>query len=249
MFVLWVTMLACGLDPYGYDPDSEVDKGVDRGDPANYVYPKNTDDRIILYAGNGGTTITNRTVITTEWDKAGWTVEALNDWPSDLDGVRLVIMTNVGNRSQEQNFDEAQIEQIAQALSDGTRFVFAQRSDACGSNVLFTLLEEDLASPVVLSGNSLGGADTTVTLEDLQSSSQTLEGITSLEMTNPCVVSTKNDNQVLATDGSGSVVLASHRPGDAGDIVILGDMMVLSDIGQAHSGNRAFAMNLAVVVP
>jgi hypothetical protein len=53
----------------------------------------------------------------------------------------------------------------------------------------------------------------------------------------------------LALDGTGAAIVASYRPGGAGDIVLVGDMMVFADPGQEFGGNQRFAENLAAVVP
>ena len=245
----WLAWLGCGLEPYGYDPEVGVNKDVDRGGPVHsYLYPSDSDDRIILYAGHGGNRITSRDSVVQRWADDGWTVDTYDDWPEDLDGARLVIMTNVGNRSAGGMFDAEQSEQMLEALSNGTRIAFAQRSEACGSMAVFDVLEDAMGSPIVFSGNSMSG-EAPVVYDSLSASSQPTNGVSSLELTAPCVVSTTEEEQVLVSDGSGNAVVASHRPGDAGDIVLLGDMMMLSDSGQEHTGNQTFARNLAAVIP
>ena len=237
------------MEPYGYDPEVGVDKDVDRGGPVHsYVYPSDSDDRIILYAGHGGNRLTSRDSVVQRWADDGWTVDTYDEWPEDLDGARLLVMTNVGNRPTGGMFDEEQSDQMIDALSNGMRIAFAQRSEACGSASVFDVLEDALGSPIVFSGNAIS-AEEALVYDTLSAASQPTNGVSSLELTGPCVVSTTAAEQVLVSDASGNAVVASHRPGDAGDIVLLGDMMMLSDAGQEYTGNQTFARNLAAVVP
>ena len=245
----WVALLACGLDPMGYDSGTDWSTEADRGDPVDpIVYPSDTDDRILLYSGHGGNRLAPRTTVSAAWESAGWTVETADAWPSDFAGFRMVMMNNVGSRSSGVQFDADQAEQIAQALSDGTRFVFAQRNGACGSTALLGLLDFGLASPVMFNGDSITGPSS-FTLDELESESQPMKGVSALEVTNPCEVLVSGAGERLALDGTGATVVASYRPGSAGDIVLVGDMMVFGDPGQEFGGNQRFAENLAAVVP
>ena len=249
MLFTWVALMACGLDPLGYEPDTDWSTDLDRGDPVDsIVYPPATADRILLYSGHGGNRLTVRTTVSTAWEAAGWTVEMADDWPADFDGFRMVMMTNVGSRTSGGQFDADQTEQIAQALSDGTRFVFAQRNGGCGSTTLLGLLDFGLASPVMFNGDSII-ASASFTLEDLEPAAQPMQGVSALEVTNPCAILVSGAGERLASDDAGSTIVASYRPGGAGDIVLVGDMMLFGDPGQEFGGNQTFAENLAAVVP
>jgi len=245
----WVALMACGLEPLGYEPGSEWSTDVDRGDPVDpIVYPSDTDDRILLYSGHGGNRLIPRTAVSDAWVAAGWTVETADNWPADFDGFRMVMMNNVGSRAAGGQFNADETEQIAQALSDGTRFVFAQRNGACGSTALLGLLDFGLASPVMFNGESIT-ASSSFTLEDLESASQPMQGVSALDVTNPCEVLVSGAGESLASGDAGSTIVASYRPGGAGDIVLVGDMMLFADPGQEFGGNQRFAENLAAVVP
>jgi hypothetical protein len=249
LFGLWL-LAACGLDPMGGGVDTDVDTDVDRGDPAvSYVYPAADDDIVLLYAGHGGNRINERGEVISAWEDDGWTVELTDEWPSDFEGVRLVLMTNVGNRESGGTFSQTEAELIANALENGIRFVFAQRKDACGSTAVFNLLNYDFDAPINFQGGALevGAA---VVFDSLNAGTQPMGGVSALEMTDPCTINSNTPaDEALASNSDGDIVVASFRPGDAGDIVLVGDMLLFSDSSQEHTGNQTFARNLAAVRP
>lgn len=249
MFGIWV-LAACGLDPMGYTPEDGVDTDVDRGDPGvSYLYPADDDDIVLLYAGHGGNRINERDEVVSAWEEDGWTVELTEEWPTDFEGVRLVLMTNVGNRASGGTFSESEADLIANALGNGTRFVFAQRKEACGSTAVFNLLNYGFDAPINFQGGALevGAA---VVFDSLNGGAQPMGGVSALEMTDPCTINSDTPaDEALASNSDGDIVVASFRPGDAGDIVLVGDMLLFSDSSQEHTGNQTFARNLAAVRP
>ncbi len=243
-------LAACGLDPLGYDPEGGVDTDVDRGGPtASYLYPDDDDDIVLLYSGHGGNRINERDGVISAWEDDGWTVEVIDEWPSDFEGVRLVLMTNVGNREAGGPFSESEAAVIDGALENGTRFVFAQRKEGCDSTAVFNLLNFGFDAPINFEGGALevGAA---VVFESLNGGAQPMGGVSALEMTDPCTINSDTPaDESLAANSEGDIVVASFRPGDAGDIVLVGDMLLFSDSSQDHMGNQTFARNLAAVRP
>jgi hypothetical protein len=248
LFGMWM-LAACGLDPMGYDPNGGLDTDVDRGDPTvSFVYPSDDDDIVLLYSGHGGNRINQRDEIVSVWEEDGWTVETIEEWPTDFEGVRLVLMTNVGNRESGGTFSESEADLMASALETGTRFVFAQRTEACGSTAVFSLLNYGFDAPVNFQGGALDVGGPAV-FDSLNGETQPMGGVSSLELMAPCLINSDSPDQALASNSDGDIVVASFRPGDAGDIVLVGDMMVFSDNSQEHTGNQTFARNLAAVRP
>jgi len=249
LFGMWL-LAACGLDPMGYDPEGGVNTEVDRGDPTvRYVYPADGDDIVLLYGGHGGNRINQRDEIVSAWEEDGWTVELTEEWPTDFEGVRLVVMTNVGNRDSGGTFSESEVDLVASAMENGTRFVFAQRKEACASTAVFNLLNYGFGAPINFEGGSLD-AGAPVEFDTLNGGAQPMGGVSALEMTDPCTINSDTPaDEALASNSDGDIVVASFRPGDAGDIVLVGDMLLFSDSSQAHTGNQTFARNLAAVRP
>ena len=249
LFGIWM-LTACGLDPLGYDPKGGVNTEVDRGDPSiSYLYPDDDDDIVLMYAGHGGNRINQREEVISAWEDDGWTVESTEAWPANFDGVRLVVMTNVGNRESGGTFTESEADQIAAALENGTRFVFAQRNGGCDSTAVFNLLYYKFSAPINFEGSALEvGAE--AVFDSLNGGAQPMGGVSTLELIDPCLInSDAPEDEALARTSAGEIVVASFRPGEAGDIVLVGDMLVFSDASQEHTGNQTFARNLAAVRP
>ena len=249
LFGIWM-LAACGLDPMGYDPEAGVDTDVDRGDPSvNYVYPSDDDDIVLLYGGHGGNRINQRDEIVSAWEEDGWTIESADEWPTDLEGVRLVLMTNTGNRESGGSFSESEAAMIADSLESGTRFVFAQRKEACDSTAVFNLLHYGFEAPISFDGGALE-VGVPAEFDSLNGGAQPTGGVSALELTDPCLIDTDTPaDHALVSNSEGDIVVAGFRPGDAGDIVLVGDMMLFADSAQEHTGNKTFARNLAAVRP
>lgn len=249
LFGIWM-LAACGLDPMGYDPEAGVNTDVDRGDPSvNYVYPSDDDDIVLLYAGHGGSRINQRDEIVSAWEEDGWTVESAEEWPTDFEGVRLVLVTNAGNRQSGGPFSDSEAALIANSLENGTRFVFAQRKEACDSAAVLKLMNDEFDAPINFQGGALD-MGVPAEFDFLNGGTQPMGGVSSLELTDPCLIDSDTPaDQALVSNSEGDIVVAGFRPGDAGDIVLVGDMMLFADSAQDHTGNQAFARNLAAVRP
>lgn len=246
----WLLMVACGLQPSGgqdgiaYEPDNEFDRG---GSGGTFIYPSAADDKIFLYTGHGGEQLVQSEGLESLWADAGWTVEADYVWPTSFDRIRLFMMLKVGTRAAV-DFSESEIADISAALKDGTRVVIAQHADniGCTTPSVLALLDDGLDAPVYLGWQS-GGSVEPELFDVSEGAHQPTAGVDSLSMTNPCRMS--DSEGVLVENSAGDPVMIQHRPGIAGDLILIGDVSMLEGAGLSSGDNRNFARNLAAIRP
>jgi len=250
MFICWF-MIACGLDPMGYDPVADNDNAnsdeVDRGQPVdNIVYPGSDDVGVVIYKGHDGQALAATSILRDTLSSDGWQVSSTFDFPSSFDGVRLVILSNSGVlAADDELFSEAQVASIQTALDKGTRFLIGLEPDNCASSGAYALMEA-LGTPQIFDGNSMA-TTTTVTLGTLDDTVQPMADVSLLSFRGPCYLT--DGPGWMVKNGSNQVVAARYQEDNAGDIIMVGDLDFLMDGAIEEADNEQFARNLAQVTP
>lgn len=250
MFICWF-MIACGLDPMGYDPDADADNAnseeVDRGEPVDkIVYPAPDDVGVLIYKGHDGQALAATSILRDTLSADGWEVSSTFDFPGSFEGFRLVILSNPGSLvADDALFNEAQVASIQTALAQGTRFLIGLEPENCASSSAYALMEA-LDTPQIFDGNSMA-TTTTVTLGTLDETVQPMSGISTLSFRGPCYLT--DGAGWMVKNGSNQVVAARYQEGNAGDIIMVGDLDFLMDGSIEAADNEQFARNLAQVTP
>jgi len=250
MFICWF-MIACGLDPMGYDPDADGDNTnggeVDRGEPVdNIVYPGSDDVGVLIYKGHDGQALAATSILRDTLDSDGWDVSSTFDFPGSFEGYRLVILSNPGVlASDDEQFSQSQVGAIQTALDRGTRFLIGLEPENCASSSAYGLMET-LNTPQIFDGNSMS-TTTTVTLGTLDDAVQPMSEISTLSFRGPCYLT--EGAGWMVKNGSNQVVAARYQSGNAGDVVMVGDLDFLMDGAIEEADNEQFARNLAQVTP
>jgi hypothetical protein len=244
-------MMACGLDPMGYEPGASGDNGgnqdVDRGEPVdNLVYPGSDDVGVLVYKGHDGQALAATSILRDTLSADGWEVSSTFDFPSSFEGIRLVIISNPGGLvADDEFFSDTQISSIQTGLAGGTRFLIGLEPDNCASSSAYALLEA-LDSPHIFDGNNMV-ATTSVTLGTLDGAVQPMSDVSTLSFSGPCYIT--DGEGWMVKNGSNQIVAARIQLGNAGDIVMVGDLEFLMDGAIEEADNEQFARNLAQVTP
>jgi hypothetical protein len=216
-------------------------------------------DTILLYSGHGGPDGLDpynwgvfNTIIANHWQDAhDWFAYWQPNLP-ETDGFtyyRMIGLMGPGSTAQPP-FGESDRIKLRRTLDSGTRIVLFADRDSCSNTATDGLLEE-LGVTMRLRGD---GAGTRLVVEDaeVKSGHQITKGVSSVYLVDPCYIS-KGDATALITwerDGDTRVLAAVERPGNGGDVVIIGDFQILDDSGNFYQAdNHTLVDNLATIVP
>jgi hypothetical protein len=241
------------------DADADADTDTDTDTDGSITYPTEAMKRVLLYYGHGGpdgTDLNNwgqfETVIPSYWaERYGWEVDWTNQLPdiADITDYRMIGLIGPGLLVSFA-FDDDDTDVLKRALAHGTRIVLFTDRSACGDENTRALMgalgvsmrptgEGELEREVVLDANVGGGHQITA-------------GVTSLKMVGPCWVDEKEGTVLVRreVDGQTHVYAAVERPGNGGDVVIVGDFEIFDDSNNlANENNQQFVDNLAQVTP
>lgn len=235
----------------GYDPDAANDDAnsdeVDRGAPVdNIVYPGPDDVEVLIYKGHDGQALAATSILRETLSSDGWQTSSSFDFPSSFEGIRLVIISNLGvMAADDELFSDTQLASIQTALARGTRFLIGLEPDNCASSGAYALMEA-LGTPQIFDGNSMA-TTTTVTLGTLDETVQPMTDISTLSFRGPCYLT--DGAGWMVKNGSNQVVAARYQAGNAGDIIMVGDLDFLMDGSIEEADNEQFVRNLAQVSP
>lgn len=211
-------------------------------------------DRVLLYNGNGGVTAERWGTASFDdldtWlhDTYGWHVDLRDYFPQDkMDSYRMIGLV-APEATAQAPFADSDVALFQEALDRGTRLVVFGDVSMCDSSAVSDLLEA-LGVSIRFSGDAVD-ANRVVQTTSINTSAQPGTGVSSLEFIDPCYVET-NDGTTLVTDPDRHPLAAAERPGNAGDVLVVGDFQFMDD-EEGHldrADNAVFAANLAAVKP
>lgn len=245
--MFWLlAMFACGLDTLGYDSDTDTASGsVERGDPVDFVvYPTVQTTQILIYHGHGGADLVPRSQLRAAWEAEGWTIRQASVLPPDLKPFRMIVLVETGANSDDA-FLEEEVQAFTKALERGTRLVVATNAPSCTSDNVKNLLSE-WEVPMVFDQPLTAEPETTSFVDIAPNAQQTVD-VSAVSFERPCTL-TAGGTWLVSSDDP-LPLAASFRPGNAGDVVLIGDTAFLKDGAIDLDNNLIFAQNLAQVVP
>jgi hypothetical protein len=212
------------------------------------VYPSG--DRILLYYGHGGDSGRSSGLgkveeIDTHWKETyGWNTDWRDNFDGDLSAFRLIGIMGAG-LEQEVVFEAETIALLQEALDRGTRLLVMTETDNCAATTLNPLLEA-LGVPMRFTGD--GEQIYKVILPEYIGTHQSTDGVRGLWLSDPCYVSANGAQNVIEHEGD--VLMAADRPGNGGDILVIGDYEFLDDSGNLErEDNTVFVDQLVEVDP
>lgn len=242
----------------GRTGDEDGAESSDDTDNSDVIqYPNDTQRSILLYTGHGGATTRGPTgrggfnVISDHWRGLDWTTDILDTFPetSALGAYRMVGLMSPGF-SDTMAFTELDIIKLETVIEAGTRVVVFAEENACDNPHLNTLLAA-LDVSIRFTGEGMG-LNSIVYDADITTGEQVTDTVSAIRFTDPCYLDA-NDGTVLASRRRGDqnhVFMAVERPGQAGDVVVLGDFQILDDSGVLlQENNLTLSENLASVLP
>ena len=247
--MLALLLLACSKN--GDSAGDDTGPGDDSG--AGIVYPNG--NRILMYYGNGG--FTPDIAGTGEFEAIGeiwkttfgWNTDSYDQWPVEtIDSYRLIALIAPGWSSIDP-FDAPSVELLQAALDRGTRLVVVVERQEC-KNIAESV--NPLLAKLGVSWTMTGGAGDPFSIEEtnaVASGYQMTQNVNSLRMIDPCWVD-DGSATVLAADDQNNFISVAERPGNAGDVVFLGDITMMDDTevggdhGFEHADNRTFLDNM-----
>jgi len=267
--------VSCGLDPLSEkdsgsgdwsdndrgdgDADADTDADADADADADVTYPTDDMNNILLYSGHGGPDGLDpynwgvfNSIIPNHWqDDHNWFAYWQPALPEtgDFTYYRMIGLMGPGSTAQPA-FGEPDIIKLRRTLDSGTRIVLFADRESCNNTATDGLLE-GLGVTMRLRGD---GAGTRLLVEDaeVKSGHQITKGVSSVYFVDPCYIS-KGDATALITwerEGDNRVLAAVERPGNGGDVVIIGDFQILDDSGNFYQAdNHTLVDNLATIVP
>ena len=234
-----------------------VESSDDADDPESIQYPSDTQSSILLYTGHGGAVSRGPTgrggfnVISDHWSGLGWTTDVLETFPetSALGEYRMVGLMAPGF-SDTVAFTELDIIKLESLIQAGTRVVVFAEENACDNPHLNTLLAA-LDVSIRFTGEGMG-LNSIVYDAEITENQQLTHEVNAIRFTDPCYLDA-SDATVLASRRHGDqnrVFMAVERPGQAGDVVVMGDFQILDDSGVLlQENNLTLSENLASVLP
>jgi hypothetical protein len=239
-------MFACGLDTLGYDPNADTAvETVDRGDPVDFVvYPTEQQSQVLLYHGHGGTDLVPRSKVVAAWEADGWIVRQASVLPTDLKSFRAIVFVETGSGSVDSFLDE-EVQSLTKAVERGTRLIFLKNAPNCSSDNVSNLLQE-WGVPMAFD-QPWSDEAATISFDAIAPNTQAMADVAAVSLERPCTLT--NGGTWLVRSADPFPVAASFRPGNAGDVVLIGDTAFLKDPAIEFDNNLIFAQNLAQVVP
>jgi hypothetical protein len=251
--LFWLlAMFGCGLDTVGSDQGADTAEFVDRGDPVDYVrYPSDEDNEVLLYSGHGGADFVLTGQVKETWKADGLTVRSTSSLSADLQGVRAIVFVASGSTSDPaspDDFLEEEVSALNRALERGTRLIFLQEAEHCSTDNVTDLLfalEVPMRFDVPIA--DVGPLEVGAVAEG----AQPMANVTTVVFKQPCMLTPGGSWLVRTDDADPRDLAASFRPGNAGDVVLIGDTDFLRQGSVTLTGNDnlIFAQNLAKVVP
>jgi hypothetical protein len=169
----------------------------------------------------------------------GWNTDWRDNLEGDLAAFRMIAIMGAGYE-EEVPFDEDSVALLQGALDRGTRLLFVSETENCAATTLNPLLEA-LDAPMRFNGD--GEQIYKVVLPEYIASHQTTEAVESLWFSDPCYLDLNGAENVVEHEQN--VLVAAHRPGNAGDIVVVGDYEFFDDSGNLErEDNKTFANRL-----
>jgi hypothetical protein len=251
--LFWLlAMFACGLDPVGSAQGADTGESVDRGNPVDLiVYPSDQDNEVLLYSGHGGMDFVLKGLIKEAWEADGLSVHQTSSLPPELQGVRAIVFVAPGSTSDPSapdDFLEDEVSALNRALERGTRLIFLQEAAHCSTDNVRDLLYAlevpmDFDDPIADVGPLVFGA--------VAVGAQPMANVTTVALKQPCMLTPGGSWLVRTDDADPHDLAASFRPGNAGDVVLIGDTDFLrqGSVTLTDNDNLIFAQNLAKVVP
>jgi hypothetical protein len=170
------------------------------------------------------------------------------DWTgvlaSEPRDYRLVVFVGQG-LSGGSNFDASTVARFLEALDLGTRILVVTEAGNCEAPVLEALLD-DLGVSIGFSG--AGAQEYRIESTTRMRDHQLTAGVKSLAFSDPCYVA-PGDGQALAWYEERTLV-AAERPGQGGDVVVVGDFEFFDDSGgMERADDLLFADRMVEVDP
>lgn len=249
-----VALLATGCGGKGEDEDDDTgagddgdDGGDDTGGDGEIVYPSG--DRILLYYGHGGWEPDSFSKgvfenVDTRWkDAFGWNTDHRNTWSADLDAFRMI-----GLMAPTDPFSAAEVADLQVALDRGSRVVLFGDRASCGSADIAQLLA-DLGVGMGFTGES-ADQNQIIQASDYSSSHPVTAPLSdSIRFKEPCHVD-PSGGAAIVRDSNRNVMIAAQRPGNGGDVMVIGDFQFMDDGGYLdHEDNGLLADGLVLVAP
>ena len=253
MFFLLLSLFACGLDPVLKDTGDSVSDEVDRGDSVDFlVYPTADMNQILVFTGHGGTGLQPNSEVRTAWESDGWRVREDATLPASLQPFRLIVFVDMGGVGEpaDNRFTAAELEALGKAIDRGTRLLFLQEvraGDQCGSEAVSQVIT-GWSVPFAFDQGLPGGA-VIQNFTAINTSSQAVAQVETVTMRDPCTLTA--GGTWLVRSESEHATMSQFRPGNAGDLIFVGDVDVLRDpvVDPENNHNLIVAQNLARVTP
>lgn len=245
-----MALAGCGLTTNRPGKGDETgDSATDDTAPPAPRYPDG--DRILLFHGHGGASGASSgfgrvTSIDAHWKETyGWNTDWRTSLGDDLSAFRLVGFMAPGLEGGDPFTDE-ELALLRGALEAGTRLLVMNEVGSCGSPVIDALLE---GLGVGLRFTGEGRSEYSVVTPDWVGGAQFTEGVNQLVFSDPCYVDAGAGGSP-AVQVDGDLLVAWERPGNGGDVVVVGDFEFLDDSGMlAQQENQRFADLLVEVEP
>ncbi len=253
--LLLAFLAACGggkgdtAAPAG-DGGAAGDGGGDGGGETPITYPDGR--RILLYNGHGGYPgdAYDKGVfeqVDARWkERFGWNTDVRDYFADDMSDYRMVGLVAPGATAPHTWSDE-DVAVLQGVLDQGARLVVFGDYAMCADENLPGLLAA-LGVDIRFTGES---ADQymVITSASVNSQAQPTAGVSDLRFKEPCWVD-PTGGDMLVRDDDGNVIAAMQRPGNAGDVLLIGDFQFMDDGGYLDYGDDArFADNLVIVDP
>ncbi|MEL6343833.1 MAG: hypothetical protein AAFV53_11920 [Myxococcota bacterium] len=225
------------------------DESEETGDDPSVVdsYPIPTGDEILLWTGHGGATGSGGGAgsmddISTQWEENfGFTVRSKTNLPTDLEKYRVIFMVAHGFNGGAAAYTDTEVTQLTAALEAGTRLVVMAETVTCSEPAVDELLAK-LGVTSIFNGDR---EDTgrILTINAIEASAVLMEEVTELQIRDPCFVSPGDDATGLFADDLTRLIATVERPGNTGDIVLIGDIRFMDDGGLLTASDNAILAN------
>ena len=253
MFFLLLSLFGCGLDPIAADTGRASIGELDRGESVDFlVYPTNDQNEIFIFSGHGGKVLPPFSAVRTAWESDGWTVRQDDVFPQSLQSFRLIVFVDTGAEEEagSHQFSPDELDALGKAVDRGTRLLFLQNRQPgaqCGTEIMTQIFTE-WAIPFAFD-QGLPGEEANRTLIAVNESTQAMAQVETVTMRRPCTLTT--GGTWLVRSESEHATISQYRPGNAGDLIVAGDVDVLRDtlVDPEVNDNLLFAQNLAWVTP
>ena len=236
---IWGWLLT-GCSSAEFEPIDTGDTNVEQSGP---LYSDG--DRVLLYYGHGGDSGRSDGVgevenIDAHWKETyGWNTDWRDTLEGDLTAFRMIGIMGAGYE-EEVPFEPPTIALLEAALDRGTRLLVVSETDNCEATTINPLLEA-LGAPMRFNGD--GEQIYKVVQPEYIATHQTTEGVESLWFSDPCYLDANEADNVVEHEQN--VLVAAYRPGNGGDIVVVGDYEFFDDSGNLErEDNKEFANRL-----